>query len=92
MIRAPGEPGSAHQPSAGLRVTCALLAGAIIGAIVSLFTSPVASILLGWDTAVVIYLVWVWSAVWRQDPRLTARLAKREDPSNTIAELVVVDA
>ena len=84
MIRAAGEPGSAHQPSAGLRVTCALLAGAVIGAIVSLFTSPVASILLGWDTAVVIYLVWVWSAVWRQDPRLTARLAKREDRGDTV--------
>jgi len=92
MIRAPGEPGSAHQPSSGLRVTCALLAGGVIGAIVSLFTSLVASILLGWDIAVMIYLVWVWSAVWRLDPRLTARLAKREDPSTAIAELVVVDA
>ena len=92
MIRAPGEPGSAHQPSAGLSVTCALLAGAVIGAIVSLFTSPVASILFGWDIAVMIYLVWVWSGVWRLDPRLTARLAKREDPSTAIAELVVVDA
>jgi uncharacterized membrane protein len=92
MIRAPGEPGSAHQPSAGLSVTCALLAGAVIGAIVSLFTSPVASILFGWDIAVMIYLVWVWSGVWRLDRRLTARLAKREDPSTAIAELVVVDA
>ena len=44
-----------------------MLAGAVIGAIVSLFTSPTASILLGWDTAVMIYLAWVWNAVWRLD-------------------------
>src|SRR5207244_10471609 len=59
---------------------------------VSLFTPPTASILLGWDTAVLIYLVWVWNAVWGLDPRVTARLAKREDPSTAVAELVVVGA
>ena len=58
-----------------------MLAGAVIGAIVSLFAVPTASILLGWDVAVTIYLAWTWSAVWRLDPSLTARLAKRKDLS-----------
>jgi Predicted membrane protein len=40
----------------------------------------------------VIYLAWVWLAVWRLDPGTTARLAKREDPSSAVAELVVVSA
>ena len=78
--------------SSGLRVTCALLGGAVVGAIVSLFTVPSASILVGWDAAVVIYLAWVWSSVWRLDPGVTAQLAKREDPSTAVAELMVVGA
>ena len=78
--------------SSGLRVTCALLGGAVVGAIVSLFTVPSASVLVGWDAAVVIYLVWVWSSVWRLDPGVTAQFAKREDPSTAVAELMVVGA
>jgi len=69
-----------------------MLAGAAAGAIASLSMLTTASILVGWDVAVVIYLVWVWSAVWRLDPAVTARLAKREDPSTAVAQLVVVGA
>ena len=78
--------------SSGLRVTCAMLGGAVVGVIASLFTVPSAAILVGWDAAVVIYLVWVWSSVWRLDPGVSARLAQREDPSTAVAELVVVAA
>ena len=85
-------PARSRQPSGGLRVTWAMLGGAVTGAVVSLFTIPSASILLGWDAAVLIYLAWVWNAVWRLDPGTTARLAKREDPSNAVAELVVLGA
>jgi uncharacterized membrane protein len=78
--------------SAGQRVTVAMLAGAVAGAVVSLVTVPSAAVLAGWDVAVVIYLVWVFIAVWRLDPGTTARLAKREDPSSAVAELVVLAA
>jgi len=78
--------------SSGLRVTCAMLGGAVVGAIASPFTVPSAAILAGWNAAVVIYLVWVWSSVWRLDPGVTAQLAKREDPSTAVAELMVVGA
>lgn len=81
-----------RQASAGTRVTCAMAGGAAAGAIASLFTPATASILVGWDVAVVIYLIWVWSAVWRLDPGVTARLAKREDPSTAVAQLVVLAA
>src|SRR5437762_5121605 len=78
--------------SAGQRVTWSMLAGAVVGAVVSLVTVPSAAILVGWDVAVVIYLAWVWIAVWRLDPDTTGRLAKREDPSSPVAELVVIGA
>ena len=78
--------------SAGQRVTVAMLAGAVAGAVVSLVTVPSAAVLAGWDVAVVIYLVWVFIAVRRLDPGTTARLANREDPSSAVAELVVLGA
>jgi uncharacterized membrane protein len=78
--------------SAGQRVTVAMLAGAVAGAVVSLVTVPSAAVLAGWDVAVVIYLVWVFIAVRRLDPGTTGRLAKREDPSSAVAELVVLAA
>ena len=81
-----------QQLSAGSRVTCALLVGAVIGVVASLFTVPSASILLGWDVAVAIYLGWTWSAVRRLDPGLTAQLAKREDPSAPAAEFLLIGA
>jgi uncharacterized membrane protein len=84
--------GRLYQASAGLRVTCALLAGAVIGVVASLLTVPSASILLGWDVAVAIYLGWTWSAVRRLDPGVTARLAKREDPSVAAAEFLLIGA
>jgi hypothetical protein len=54
VINGSGINGRLRQPSAGLRVTCAMLGGAVTGAIVSLFTVPTAAILLGWDIAVAI--------------------------------------
>jgi uncharacterized membrane protein len=78
--------------SAGQRVTVAMLAGAVAGVVVSLVTVPSAAVLAGWDVAVVIYLVWVFIAVGRLNPGTTARLAKREDPSSAVAELVVLAA
>jgi uncharacterized membrane protein len=74
-------------------VTCALLAGAASGAVIALVTTTLAaSILLGWDVAALVYLGWTWSAVAGLDPAETKELAKREDPSNPVAELVVLGA
>jgi uncharacterized membrane protein len=81
-----------RRSSAVVRVTCALPGGAVAGTLVSLFMPPSASILLGWDVAVLIYLAWTWSAVQGLDPGVTAQLAKREDPSTAVADLVVIGA
>ena len=81
-----------RRSPAGTRVTWALLGGAVAGAAASLLTPLSASILLGWDVAVLIYLAWTWSAVQGLDPEVTAQLAKREDPSTPVADLVVIGA
>jgi uncharacterized membrane protein len=84
--------GRMRHASAGIRVTCGLLAGAVTGVVASLFTVPSAAILIGWDVGVAIYLAWTWSGVWRLDPGQTARLAKREDPSVPVGELLLIGA
>jgi uncharacterized membrane protein len=78
------------MPSDGRRVGFALLAGAVTASIGWLTMPVVASILLGWDVAVVIYLVWTGASVWNLNPGRTAQLANREDPSTPVAELVVL--
>jgi len=81
-----------RRSPAATRVTWALLGGAVAGAVASLLTPISASILLGWDVAVLIYLAWTWGAVQGLDPEVTAQLAKREDPSTPVADLVVIGA
>ena len=81
-----------RRSPAATRVTWALLGGAAAGVIASLLTPISASILLGWDVAVLIYLAWTWSAIQGLDPEVTAQLAKREDPSTPVADLVVIGA
>jgi uncharacterized membrane protein len=81
-----------RRSPAGTRVTWALLGGAIAGVVTSQLTPLSASILLGWDVAVVIYQAWTWGAVQGLDPTVTAQLAKREDPSTPVADLVVIGA
>jgi len=81
-----------RRSPAATRVTWALLGGAVAGAVASLLTPISASILLGWDVAVLIYLAWTWGAVQGLDPGVTAQLAKREDPSTPVADLVVIGA
>jgi len=80
------------RPSDGRRVGYAMLAGAVTVSVAWLAMPVVASILLGWDVAVVIYLAWTGASVWKLDPGQTAQLAKREDPSTPVAELVVLGA
>jgi|SRR5215470_9492850 len=84
--------GRMRRASAGMRVTVALATGAATGVVAAPFTFLSAAILIGWDAAVVVYLAWTWGAVWRLDPGLTARLAKREDPSAPVAEFLLLGA
>jgi uncharacterized membrane protein len=84
--------GRMRRSTAAVRVTWALPGGAVAGVIASLLTPLSASILLGWDVAVVIYLAWTWSAVQGLDPAVTAQLARREDPSTPVADLVIIGA
>jgi uncharacterized membrane protein len=82
------------RPSAaGWRVTYALLIGTVAGFVVFPATTALsASILVGWDVSALVYLAWTWLAVRGMDHLDTEAQAKREDPSNAVAELVILGA
>ena len=50
------------------------------------------AVLLGWDAMVTSFLVWVWLTIRGSDSEDTARLAKTEDPSRALTDLVLVSA
>jgi uncharacterized membrane protein len=69
-----------------------MLIGTVFAAAAWQYVMPAPALLMGWDIAAVIYLVMVWTAVYRMNAEVTAHMAGREDPSNPVAELVVVAA
>jgi uncharacterized membrane protein len=69
-----------------------MLIGTVLAAVLWQYTMPAPALLMGWDIAAVIYLALVWTAVYRMNAAVTARMAGREDPSNPVAEIVVVAA
>jgi uncharacterized membrane protein len=69
-----------------------LLIGAAAAAAMWEHTQPAPALLLGWDVAAIIYLGMVWGVVYRMNADKTARVARREDPSTPVAEIVVLSA
>jgi uncharacterized membrane protein len=69
-----------------------MIIGAVCAAVLWQYLMPAPALLMGWDIAALIYLVMVWGAVYRMNAEVTARMAGREDPSNPVAEIVVVAA
>lgn len=72
----------------------AAVAGIAIASVVALATpvSAVYGVLLGWDIAAVVYLVWVWKLSWGLDAESTAEAAVHEDPTRAISDVVLLGA
>jgi uncharacterized membrane protein len=66
--------------------------GLCVGVPLTLWVSPVLGPLIGWDVAVFVYLIWVWSIIWPLDADDTARLAVREDPNRALRDVVLIIA
>jgi len=81
-----------RQVTAWQQLAVAVTIGGAATGLAWAHTVAAAALLVGWDAAAVIYLALVWTAVWRMDAAITARLAAREDPSNSIAQLVLLGA
>jgi uncharacterized membrane protein len=83
---------SGRKPSARTEVIVAALAGLIVAVPVTLHSSLELGLLVGWDTATVVYLTWVWMMIWPRDAEQTAQWAEYTDPTRALADLLVLTA
>jgi uncharacterized membrane protein len=83
---------SLHDVSARTESLIAGSIGVLAGIAVAAIASPKVAALIGWDVAAVVYLAWVWLKIARLDEKETARLAEREDPTRTTADVLVLSA
>ena len=79
--------------SARRRLLVSLAPGLVAGVVAGAATTQVASAVLGgWDVAATVFVGWTWWAVWHLDQRASARRAQREDPTQGLADLVLLSS
>jgi len=68
------------------------LIGLIIAVPVALLSTAEFATLVGWDSAAVVYMTWVWVTIWPLDAEQTARRAAYNDPTRAAADLLLLTA
>ena len=73
---------------AQFEVLVSLAVGAAAGIAVAVgLAAPLAlALLIGWDTACVVYMAWIWVTILRRDADQTARRATTMDPDRTVTD------
>jgi uncharacterized membrane protein len=89
-MRSPGRLPHIHRTSTRLIVM--LAAGVLTAAGTAALGGWLLAPIIGWATASVVYVVWVWSTVGHMDAGTTASHATREDPSRAVSDLLVLFA
>ena len=79
-----------RHPHPIVRVIAMIVIGTIAGVITGALASWQLAATIGWSTAALLYIVWVWAAVGRQDAASTRRLATREEPTRGISDALLV--
>ena len=77
---------------AGVRLAVGLAVGIVAALATAGAGYPRFAGLIGWDAAALIFVTWTWLAVTRMDAADTATHATREEPTRTIAHLIVLAA
>jgi uncharacterized membrane protein len=68
------------------------LVGVVVAVLLSLSTSAPMGLLLGWDTAAVLYAGWLALVVLRRDATQTARRATTTDPDRVVTDVALLTA
>jgi uncharacterized membrane protein len=76
--------------STGIRLTLAAAVGVLAGLLAFLTHLGLESLLIGWDVAVITFVVWVYAIIVPLDARETARYAGREDPSTVGSNFILL--
>jgi len=80
-----GEPMNLTNVPAGGRVAIALVVGVSAAILVTVFASPTAAPLVGWDALALAYVILTWWRIWPLDAGETARRATRHDATRTVS-------
>jgi uncharacterized membrane protein len=78
--------------SAKMLLAIALVVGVVAGLVAGAFGAWYVAPLIGWDAAALTYLVWMWLTIHQLQDSETSSFALREDPSRSIADLVLIIA
>jgi uncharacterized membrane protein len=78
--------------SASKRLILSLTTGVVAAIAVSHSQDWKYSPLVGWDTAALIYIIWIWAILHGMNPSQTKSHAVSEDPSRAIADLLLIGA
>jgi uncharacterized membrane protein len=70
---------------------CAVV-GVVVGVPVGFVTTALMGVLVGWDAATAVYLVWLWTLIWPSDADVTARHATVNDPNRTVTDIILLTA
>jgi uncharacterized membrane protein len=84
--------GKKSAVSASTRVIACLLCGIVAAWFTGTSASWKYAPLAGWDTAAIVFLIWIYISLYGRDAEETAQLAKREDPSHPLADVLLVCA
>lgn len=76
--------------AARTQAAISFLAGVGVAVVVLVIAPPEFAALAGWDTAAIIYMVWVWTTIWPCDAESTAQLANDADPTRATADLMLL--
>jgi uncharacterized membrane protein len=78
--------------SGTIRILVSLLFGIAAGFVGERLTAWYSVPLIAWDTAAIVYLVWMWFTIWKLQESDTANFAVREDPSRGVTDFVLLFA
>lgn len=76
--------------SSSNRLIVALLIGIIV-AVIGLYAHiGTLSILIGWEVAVITFIVWIWCIIWPMANVRTSEFAQREDPGRVGVDIILI--
>jgi uncharacterized membrane protein len=80
------------DPPARVRVGVSFGVGALVGVLLAALDVGREATLIGWDTASLFYLAWMWWSIWPLGATRTARRALRDDPGKFVADTLLLGA
>lgn len=80
----------ARKGASKLRMVVMFAAGIVAGGVAALSGLAAISLVIGWIVACLVYLVWVYSIVYRFDGEGTRKHALAEDPSRSTSQILLI--